>query len=194
MLSVPIPWILITLFKKRVVLATQTDRNKKITLQLWICRERLAWVFVSCIHLWCVIFLANFVRYYPYTIIEKWAIATVWSVFHRLVSAPVIRATWMLLILFLSQIGPCLDFFIVMSSTTAVFPPLAQIKQSDKAMVYEADAYDRWRKVNVLRKAGLLSVHASSVRGKKSHEEGGDDSHNDGADDDDGGMDMGGFD
>merc|ERR1719160_187609 len=65
-LGVPIPMLLLFLFKKRVVLAKQSEENKRMTLILWRYKEILGWMIVCSLQLWCVFFCSQFVRYYPW--------------------------------------------------------------------------------------------------------------------------------
>jgi len=50
-LSIEIPFILMGLFKKRVVLAQMTEERKRLTTRLWIWKEIAGWVFVFSLHL-----------------------------------------------------------------------------------------------------------------------------------------------
>eukprot|EP00931_Biecheleriopsis_adriatica_P014098 TRINITY_DN11573_c0_g1_i5.p1 TRINITY_DN11573_c0_g1~~TRINITY_DN11573_c0_g1_i5.p1 ORF type:complete len:1320 (-),score=272.19 TRINITY_DN11573_c0_g1_i5:282-4172(-) len=128
LLSVPVPLLLTTLFKKTPVPGKKDEVTKKRLLRLWLCCENLAWLIVVCLHVSIWFFILQFVRYYTWTVIEKWIISVFWSVFHRFISAPGIRATYVLILLFVSQLAGGCDTCLgrmphITTFPTAVQPP-----------------------------------------------------------------------
>jgi len=120
-LSVPLPFLLLMLFKKRVILTKMTDEEKEWTLRAWLWRERLGWAVVVLVQVVSIFFLLSFVRYYPWTVIEKWLLATFQSVFHRLISAPGIRMLWVAFLMVISRYTSLFDCFLVMQPTLTTF-------------------------------------------------------------------------
>merc|ERR1719161_2420139 len=125
-LTVPIPMLLLFLFKKRVVLAKQSEHNKQVTLKLWRYKEIVGWVVVMAVQAWCVFFFSQFVRYYPWELAERWISATGWSLIHRFFSAPAVRTCWMGAMLIGSQHTFVFDFCMVMDPSITGFPSLIQ--------------------------------------------------------------------
>jgi len=109
------------LFKKRVILTKMTDEEKEWTLRAWLWRERLGWAVVVLVQVVSIFFLLSFVRYYPWTVIEKWLLATFQSVFHRLISAPGIRMLWVAFLMVISRYTSLFDCFLVMQPTLTTF-------------------------------------------------------------------------
>lgn len=120
--STPSPLILATLFKKRVILAKMSDKDKSHTLNLWLWRDRAGWALVTVIHIICWFVLSQFVRYYPWALVESWFLATLSSAFHRFFSAPTIRVTWMLIILLISKVTGIFDLVLALSPQLTIFP------------------------------------------------------------------------
>jgi len=120
-LAVPLPFLLLMLFKKRVVLPTMTEEQKEMTIQIWIWKERVGWTIVFLVQATSLVFLFSFVRHYPWAVIEKWLSTTAQSVFHRLITAPGIRAVWIGLLLLFSRFGGCLDFCLIMQPGLTTF-------------------------------------------------------------------------
>ena len=80
--SVPVTVVRL-MFKRRVFIVKQSERNKEITMKIWKWKKRFGWLLGLCIHVLCFTFLVNFVRFYPWTIFEKWLSAASWCFFHR---------------------------------------------------------------------------------------------------------------
>merc|ERR1719160_816774 len=124
-LAVPIPMLLLFLFKKRVVLAKQSEENKRMTLKLWRYKEIIGWIVVFLVQGWCVFFFTQFVRYYPWELAERWISATTWALIHRFLSAPIVRTLWMGVMLVGSQQTFIFDFCMVMDpAISSGFPAL----------------------------------------------------------------------
>merc|ERR1712224_1189708 len=86
--------------------------------------------------------------------------------FQRLMPIPLVRVTWMVLILFTSKTAPCMDLYLVMNSAIGVFPPLANIKPQTVLR----SAEDRWENVHNLAMIGVLgSVSKGSHRIQEPH-------------------------
>merc|ERR1719327_519542 len=98
-LSTPLPYILIGLFRKEIVKANLTDKRKNRIIRLWKVKERFGWLIVIGVHLWCVFFLLQFVRYYSDVLTEKFLSATCMSVIYRLIMAPAVRSCVLLVFL-----------------------------------------------------------------------------------------------
>mmetsp|Transcript_42428 Transcript_42428/g.92778 ORF Transcript_42428/g.92778 Transcript_42428/m.92778 type:complete len:239 (-) Transcript_42428:235-951(-) len=120
-LSTPIPMLLILLFKKRVIHNTMTAEEKATTIRIWIIRARVGWSIVICIQSLCLFFLFSFVRHYPWTVIEKWLIATFLGLFHRFFSAPFIRMAWILVLLACSTYTSLCDGCLIMQPGLTTF-------------------------------------------------------------------------
>lgn len=108
-LSVPVPLLLISLFKKQVMHQKMSDAHKHWHIKIALCKERLAWLLVVLIQTWCAFFMFQFVRSYKWEVVEAWLLATFWSVVHRLITAPGIRVIWVLCVLTFSRTFSALD-------------------------------------------------------------------------------------
>eukprot|EP00746_Dinoflagellata_sp_MGD_P082539 gnl/MRDRNA2_/MRDRNA2_32776_c0_seq1.p1 gnl/MRDRNA2_/MRDRNA2_32776_c0~~gnl/MRDRNA2_/MRDRNA2_32776_c0_seq1.p1 ORF type:complete len:1450 (-),score=314.45 gnl/MRDRNA2_/MRDRNA2_32776_c0_seq1:205-4449(-) len=142
-LSTPIPFTLLTLFKKRVVLYKKTDKEKAWFLKAWTCQEKFAWLLVAAIHSWCILFLINFVRYYPWPLVQKWVMSVIMSLITRLVYAPAVRAAWMLILLQCSRMGGCCDICVASQEKLTMFPPVKEeMAPTEKVQTKEDDDDD----------------------------------------------------
>jgi len=131
-LSVPLPLLLMTLFKKRVVQEVLTDEHKTMTMRVWMWKERVGWMVVVFVHTGSIFMMTQFVRHYPWVMMEKWSLATVTSVFHRLVSAPFIYLAWRIMLMMLSRYTSLLDCLLVLSPLITTFPmPAAPVSPGD---------------------------------------------------------------
>lgn len=156
-LSVPHPLVLILLFKKRVVLPPQTPEQKRLTLRLWLWKERAGWTVVLATHVIAIFVMSQFVRYYSWEVIQKWTAATLWAVVHRFATAPGVRLTWVLLLLCGSRHAGICDLCLLMSPSFLDFPPMAQVVPATKsAPVGGRSPAFLWAKVRSAVHAGLV--------------------------------------
>merc|ERR1711937_623296 len=123
-LTIPLPLLLTSLFKKRIVLVRQDEEHKILTLRLWILKERVGWVLLVVVHVWCIFFMLQFVRYYPIVIAELWFSGSVWSLVHRFLSAPSLRVLLASGMLHASKHTWLCDFCLVMDQSVTQFAVL----------------------------------------------------------------------
>jgi len=109
------------LFKKKVIQARMTDEEKDSTIRCWMLRERIGWIIVVIIQVFCVFFLLQFVRYYPWTVVQRWFLAALQSLIHRVFSAPAIRMTWIYLLLVNTRFHGNCDFCLVLQPDLMTF-------------------------------------------------------------------------
>eukprot|EP00931_Biecheleriopsis_adriatica_P039042 TRINITY_DN22320_c0_g1_i1.p1 TRINITY_DN22320_c0_g1~~TRINITY_DN22320_c0_g1_i1.p1 ORF type:complete len:122 (-),score=19.13 TRINITY_DN22320_c0_g1_i1:103-468(-) len=67
-------------------------------------------------------FIFQFVRHYSWAVVEKWIVATVWSLVHRLFSAPGIRMVYVIIFLFFSQLASGCDTLLGRMPHITTFP------------------------------------------------------------------------
>lgn len=120
--AVPLPLLMLQLFKKRVVLAKTSERHKRIIVNIWVAKELAGWTLIVLIQAFCVLFIFQFLRFYQWAVVFKWCAAVGWSVFHRFITAPGIRMVWVLLLMFLSQKSSLCDWCVLMSPSMTTFP------------------------------------------------------------------------
>jgi len=113
MSSVPVPLILITLFKKYPVMEVLTPEEKHFQIGIWRCKQTLGWILVLAIHGITVYWLMMFSNQYDWPVFGKWVNSGVQSLVHRFVTAPLLRGLVLLLILLLSKSSGCCDFMLV---------------------------------------------------------------------------------
>jgi len=94
---------------------------------------------VFLIHAWVNFYLFQFVRYYDWEVVKAWAMATFWSVVHRLFTAPFIRMIWVLVVLMVSRRSGLFDRF-TLSTAAAMFPDTVQLDSQSPA--FDCDDQD----------------------------------------------------
>merc|ERR1740121_1890483 len=91
-LAVPVPFLLVTLFRKTPIemkMSLQEMRARLRSLQWWTC---VGWILVIPGHLFCTYWLLLFASEFDTVVFAKWANASVQTFVHRFFSAPVLRA------------------------------------------------------------------------------------------------------
>lgn len=120
--AVPIPMILIPLFKKEVREEHTGPEHKLKLIRFMKIKERIGWCFVCVVHCWCVLCMTQFVRYYSWPLLKKWFCATANGLFYRFFAAPGIRMVFVIVVLLLSKTCFCCDHFISFFPTICEFP------------------------------------------------------------------------
>jgi len=113
MFSVPVPLILINLFKKSPVLEVMTPEEKRFQIQVWRCKQMLGWMLVLGIHVITGYWFVIFSNEYDWPVFGRWANAGLQGLIHRFVTAPVLRGLIFLLVVLLSKYFACCDFLLV---------------------------------------------------------------------------------
>ena len=98
LLSVPMPLALISCFKKPIIFTEHTERHKLLRMRIWQCKERAAWLVVIATHLVMVFASAWLVQRYPWALVEIWFASTFWQLYHRFVTAVIMRSVLSLII------------------------------------------------------------------------------------------------
>lgn len=162
LLSTPLPLLLTNLWKKKAVLVRHTDEEKDRILSLWLCEERLGWLVVTCVHLVCILTISQFLRYYPWPLIEKWLGALWFSLLHRFVTAPGVRATWVLVLLFCTRLLGCCDSCLVTTPAATTFP--AAVPKPPPFKPGQSRAQMLWARTRTTVLTGTLHRHVTAVR------------------------------
>eukprot|EP00746_Dinoflagellata_sp_MGD_P122293 gnl/MRDRNA2_/MRDRNA2_57217_c0_seq1.p1 gnl/MRDRNA2_/MRDRNA2_57217_c0~~gnl/MRDRNA2_/MRDRNA2_57217_c0_seq1.p1 ORF type:complete len:874 (+),score=136.50 gnl/MRDRNA2_/MRDRNA2_57217_c0_seq1:102-2624(+) len=159
-LTTPHPLILITMFKKRVILKKMDDAQKAYQIKIWRRKEKVGWFVVIISHVWCVFFCSQFVRYYPWILVEKWVNAVLMSVVHRFGSAPLVRGGWMSILLIFSRWTWLCDCCLLMSPATLAFAGPPGLLAAPKK---KRTAKHLWGVVRALYLSGTLKMAAQRV-------------------------------
>jgi len=140
-----------TLFKKKVINTIMTDAEKDKWIRFWLWREKIAWTIVVSFQAFFVFFLLSFVRYYSWTVVQKWYLANFQAIIHRLFSAPLLRMSWIFSFMVCSSYTGCCDSCIVGMGALVTFqtplekPPLYDSKAKDEFEEEEGMSETNWR-------------------------------------------------
>jgi hypothetical protein len=113
-LSVPMPLILLTCFRKTPVLEQMTPAEKKLRIRTWRFWQAAGWTLVIGANVLYIYWLTVFSNHFPEAVLVKVLSAAMLMCIHRFISAPVIRGCLFGLILFLSRLGSCCDIVLVL--------------------------------------------------------------------------------
>lgn len=108
-MSVPVPFLLTTCFKKTPVMEKLTPQEKHFRIRTWRFWQVFGWAVVLFLHGIYGYWLTIFSNEYDWPVFGKWVNAGVQSLFHRFLSAPFIRGFVFLLILMVSLVVPFVD-------------------------------------------------------------------------------------
>jgi len=113
MLAVPLPLILLALIRKIPVLEKLNDWEKRRQLWMWRVQTNVGWLVLFSIHLFIIYWLTIFSNNFSMEVFMKWGNAAVQSLFHRFVSAPVLRGGVFAIILIVGKQFSSMDHLLV---------------------------------------------------------------------------------
>jgi len=113
-LTVPVPLILTSLFRKVPVQEKLTPQEKRAKIYIWGVLQTIGWCLVLSIHGFVAFFLVRFACAYESAVFESLTNAAWQSVFHRFITAPVGRALIFAFLVVCSKYMSCFDLILVL--------------------------------------------------------------------------------
>mmetsp|Transcript_115131 Transcript_115131/g.181188 ORF Transcript_115131/g.181188 Transcript_115131/m.181188 type:complete len:187 (+) Transcript_115131:2-562(+) len=113
-LSVPVPLILLTCFRKTPVVEHMSPEEKKFRLRTWRCWQTVGWTSVIVMNMFFIYWLTVFTNEFPEAVLVKVLSAAMLALIHRFFSAPFLRGFLFGLILFLSRLGNFCDIMLIL--------------------------------------------------------------------------------
>jgi hypothetical protein len=113
MLAVPVPMILVALFRKFPRLEKLDDAHKQRQLLVWRIQTNFGWLFIFCLHLFVIYWLIIFSNNFAMSVFVKWGNAAIQSLLHRFISAPVLRGAVFFIVVGLGKYVHFMDHLLV---------------------------------------------------------------------------------
>jgi len=103
--AIPVPLMLETCFRKTPVMEKLSPEEKKTRLRSWRFFTTFGWCFAICLHCFVAYWLTIFSNTYDWPVFGRWVNSGFMSLFHRFVSAPVLRGTAFTFVLIVSRVS-----------------------------------------------------------------------------------------
>lgn len=121
-LASPMPLALLTCFKKPHVLTEHSERDKELRIRIWLWKERVGWLLAILVHAATILASARLVQRYSWALVEVWFTTNVTMIYHRFVTAPLLRSTMVVLVLCLARTTSLADPVVALNPGIANFP------------------------------------------------------------------------